>query len=73
MSIIEARNGIEQLQSALKLAGVQLNSTIARGWIKQDLRQATLKDLRACYEHLNRALTRIGKVDVNASSQENNF
>lgn len=61
MSISEARNGVEQLQSALKLAGTQLNGTIARGWIKQELRQATLKDLRACYEMLNRALERIGK------------
>lgn len=59
MSTTEVRNGIEQLQAALKLAGTQLNGTIARGWIKQDLRQATLKDLRSCYEALNRALARL--------------
>lgn len=61
MSLTEARSGVEQLQSALKLAGTQLNGTIARGWIKQELRQETLKDLRSCYDALNNALKKIGK------------
>lgn len=61
MTVNEARSGIEQLQAALKLAGVQLNGSIARGWLKPELRQATLKDLRECYELLNRACAKIGK------------
>ena len=64
MSINEARNGVEKLQFALKQAGVELNGTIARGWIKQDLRQATLKNLRSCYEALNCALAKIGKPEA---------
>ena len=61
MSLDQARSGVTDLRSALERAGRELNGTIARGWIKPDIREQTLKDLRKCYEALNRALEKIGK------------
>lgn len=61
MSLDNARSGVEELRHALAAAGSQLNGTIARGWIKQELRQETVTNLRKCYEALNRALEKIGK------------
>lgn len=56
MSTDTARAGIEKLRSVIATAGAELNGSIARGWIKEDLRQESLKNLRQCFDALNRAL-----------------